>query len=297
MNHYEAEIVEMMEIVNPLSFHEYQAQCLYRGHVFPGLRFLAHPSILVSAFTPTDALSVLGLFKEGVPEASQKAAYLLGMVVGLTAEELSRAVMERFGQLMAAMIAERALAQDGIPTSPQDFERRGIVGRAVARRRNPAVNLKISLNAPVVLLGAPAATLVPFASRYLDATFLAPPRYEVASATGAAASSVTLTRRVDIVCLPDLRTYRAFLPDRMMDSSDLGSLVANTQDIMTRHMTEMARLAGAGENCPVMMERSDRRVMTGTGVYLPMGTILNFTAGGGSRDILPKALADKPGAA
>jgi hypothetical protein len=35
------------------------------------------------------------------------------------------------------------------------------------------------------------------------------------------------------------------------------------------------------------MEREDRRVLTGTGVYLPMGTVLNFTAGEARRDILP----------
>ncbi|MDR1042127.1 MAG: hydantoinase/oxoprolinase family protein [Deltaproteobacteria bacterium] len=290
MNHYEAEIAELLETRNPLTFHEYQQHCLYRGHLFPGLKFLSHPSILVSAFTPTDALSVLGLFKEGAPEASLKAAYLLGMVVGKTPEEFARAVMNRFGETIAVMLARQAIAVDGIPVSERDFAPGGLVATAVGRRRNPAVNLGLSLSAPVVMLGAPAAVLVPFAQKFLDATFMAPPRYEVASATGAAASSVSLSRRVDIVCLPDLRTFRAFLPDRLLDGTNLASLVADTQGIMTRHMSEMARLAGAGENCPVRMDRADRTVLTGSGAYLPMGTVLNFTAGADpSLDILPGA--------
>jgi hypothetical protein len=282
MNWYEAEIAELFKEKIPVTFAEYQQRCLYLGHLFPGLKFLTHPSILVSAFTPTDALSVLGLFKEGVPEASHKAAYLLGMVVRKTPEEFARAVMERFGEIMAGMLAERAMALDGIEVGPKDLRRQGLVGSAVSRRKNPAINLKVSLNAPVVLLGAPAGVLSAWLGKFLDATVLAPPRYEVASATGAAASSVSLSRRVDIVCLPDLRTYRAFLPDRLMDNTDLSSLIADTQGIMSLHMSEMARLAGAGDNCPVRMDREDRKVLTGTGVYLPMGTVLKFTAGGES---------------
>ncbi|MDR2612289.1 MAG: hydantoinase/oxoprolinase family protein [Deltaproteobacteria bacterium] len=286
MNHYEEEISELLRDRPLLSFAEYQHQCLYRGHLFPGLRFLSHPAILVSAFTPTDALSVLGLFKEGVPEASLKAAYLLGMILNRTPEEFARLVMERFGETMASMLAQRALALDGIETRPKDFGRKGLVGRAVTRRASPAINLRLSLSAPVVLLGAPAGVLAPWAAKFMAAEFLAPPRYEVASATGAAASSVSLSRRVDIVCLPDLRTYRAFLPDRLLDSTDLSSLVADAQGIMSRHMSEMARLAGAGANCPVRMSRSDRKVLTDAGVYLPMGTVLNFTAGGDRGDIM-----------
>ncbi|MDR1080979.1 MAG: hydantoinase/oxoprolinase family protein [Deltaproteobacteria bacterium] len=291
MNHYEQEICDLLRTRNPVTFAEYQHQCLFRGHLFPGLKFLSHPSILVSAFTPTDALSVLGLFKEGMPEASMKAAYLLGMTVGMNPEEFSRAVMERFGEMMASMIAERAISLDGIPVEKRDMAPGGLVGSAVARRpKNSAVSLKLSLRAPVVVLGAPAGVLAPWAGKFLDATFLAPPRYEVASATGAAASSVSLSRRVDIVCLPDLRTFRAFLPDRLLDGSNLASVVAESQDIMTRHMSAMARLAGAGENCPVRMDRADRTVLTGTGAYLPMGTVLHFTAGAdAAQEILPPA--------
>ncbi|MDR3154013.1 MAG: hydantoinase/oxoprolinase family protein [Deltaproteobacteria bacterium] len=286
MNHYETEIAELLQEKNPLTFAEYQKQCLYNGHLFPGLKFLSHPAILVSAFTPTDALSVLGLFKEGAPEASHKAALLLGMAIGKSPEEFARLVMERFGEIMASLLAERALDLDGVRHDPKDFGPKGLVGKAVTRRRNPAVNLKLSLSAPVVMLGAPAATLAVWGGKFLDAVFLAPPRYEVASAVGAAASSVSLSRRVDIVCLPDLKTYRAFLPDRLLDSTSLSGLVADAQGIMTRHLSDMWRLAGAGENCPVRMVRNDRQVLTGDGVYLPMGTVLNFTAGDDPRDAL-----------
>ncbi|MDR2349285.1 MAG: hydantoinase/oxoprolinase family protein [Deltaproteobacteria bacterium] len=278
LNDYEKEIIELLEAKNPLTFFDYHDDCLFRGHLFPGLKFLSHPSILVSAFTPTDALSVLGLFKEGVPEASLKAAQLLGMTRQMSPEEFSRAVMHKFGELLTMQIVDRALTEDGVPHSPKDFSEKGLLGRAIANRRG-ALNVNFSLDAPVILLGAPAGVLVPWLQKYLRARILAPPRYEVASATGAAASMVSLTRRVDIVSLPDFKTYRAFLPDRLLDGHSLNALVQDASAIMARHMTNLARLAGAGDDCPIRVTRDDRTVLTGDGVWLPMGTVLRFTAG------------------
>jgi N-methylhydantoinase A/oxoprolinase/acetone carboxylase beta subunit len=279
MNRYEQEIRELLISQNPLTFAEYQNNCLYRGHLFPGLKFLTHPSILVSAFTPTDAFSVLGLFKTGIPEASRKAAYLLGMTVGMGPEELSRKILDKFGERMAEMLFKRALAVDEVRYSDKDFHKGGIFPKALPPKRKEAITLGLTLNAPVILLGAPAGVLAPWAQKFTNARVLAPPRYEVASATGAAASTVSLTRRVDIVSLPDLKTYRAFLPDRLLDNHDLNSLVQDAASVMARYMSDLARLAGADEDCPISYTRSDRQVLTADGVYLPMGCTLKFAAG------------------
>ncbi|MDR2339628.1 MAG: hydantoinase/oxoprolinase family protein [Deltaproteobacteria bacterium] len=279
LNDYEKEIRELLESQNPLTFAEYQNHCLYRGHLFPGLKFLTHPSILVSAFTPTDAFVVLGLFKAGIPEASRKAAYLLGMTVGLSAEELSRAILDKFGERIAEMLIRRGLAIDEVDFGDRDFGRKGVFTKALQRKRKGALNVRLSLDAPVVLLGAPVGVLAPWANKFIDARVLTPPRFEVASATGAAASIVSLSRRVDIVSLPDLKTYRAFLPDRQLDSLDLNMLVQDTSVIMGRYMSDLARLAGADENCPISFTRSDRQVLTSDGIYFPMGCTLKFTAG------------------
>jgi N-methylhydantoinase A/oxoprolinase/acetone carboxylase beta subunit len=297
LNHYEEGIIELLQSVNPLPFFQYHEECLYRGHVFPGLKFLSHPSILVSAFTPTDALAILGLYKEGVPEASLKAAYLLGSLKGLSPEEFARAVLNKMGELLSSMLTQRALKEDGIKTSPKDFEKNGIIGRAILKKYG-SVSFDFSLNHPVILLGAPAGVLVPWLQKYLKARILSPPRYEVASATGAAASTVSLIRRVDIVSMPNLKSFRAFLPDRLMDDFNLNSLVARASQVMARHMTELAILAGAGENPPITMTRDDRSFLNGDGILLPLGSVLEFTLGYGPGDSilkLPPSPDKKPG--
>jgi hypothetical protein len=279
LNDYEKEIIELLAEKNPLSFAEYHHNCLYHGHMFPGLQFLSHPAILISAFTPTDALSVLGLFKEGLPEASLKAAVLLGMLMGKEPEEFARLVLNKFGETMVEEIVKSALSLDKIHYTNQDFGEKGFFSGTISQKSWQGLKVELSLKDPVVLLGAPVGVLLPWAQKFLKARFLAPPRFEVASATGAAASSVALSRKVDIIPLPDLKTYRAFLPDQLLDGYNLNSLVESTKTIMTAHMLELARLAGAGENCPINVTRDDRTILTGDGVYLPMGTTLNFTAG------------------
>ncbi|MDR2199340.1 MAG: hydantoinase/oxoprolinase family protein [Deltaproteobacteria bacterium] len=279
MNEYEREIRELLSSQNPLPFAEYQNHCLYREHIFPGLKYLTHPSILVSAFTPTDAFAVLGLFKSGLSEASRKAAYLLGMTVGKSAEELSRAVLNKFGALIAEIIVRKALELDGVKFSESEFSQSGALNRALSGIKGGKADLFFSVKDPVILLGAPAGVLAPWARKFLQAKILTPPRFEVASASGAAYSKVTLTRRVDIVTLSDLKTHRAFLPDRILDHHDLDKLVSKCASLMGRHMAHLAILAGAGEDCPVSYTRSDKRVLTGDGIYFPMGSVLEFTAG------------------
>jgi hypothetical protein len=179
------------------------------------------------------------------------------------------------------MLLRRALAVDGVEADEKAFGRRGFFRGALARGKSGALRTELALTDPVVLLGAPAGVLAPWAQKYISARILAPPRFEVASALGAACSVVTLSRRVDIVPLPDLKTFRAFLPDRLLDGHSLNTLVAETSEIMGGYMAELARIAGADENCPISYTRSDRQVLTGDGVYMPMGCTLKFTAGRG----------------
>jgi hypothetical protein len=208
-----------------------------------------------------------------------KAAYLIGMTVSMTKEELARAVLNKMGKDIAEMLVRRALAVDNVKTSDKDFKYRGIFDKAISNTKSGALNMDLSLSAPVVIMGASAAVLAPWAQKFINARILTPPRFEVASATGAAASTVSLSRRVDIVSLPDLKTYRAFLPDRLLDSPDLNSLVVDTSIIMGRYMLDLAKLAGADENAPVSYTRSDRQVLTNDGIYFPMGCTLKFTLG------------------
>ncbi|MDR2460333.1 MAG: hydantoinase/oxoprolinase family protein [Deltaproteobacteria bacterium] len=279
INEHEEEILRLLQSQTPLTFDSYQQHCLYNGYIFPGIKFLTHPSVMVSAFTPTDAMATLGLFNEGDPRASIKAAYLLGGIIDKGPKEFSEMVLDRCGQLMDELLVSAALRQDEIIQNPKDFGKKGLIYRSISKRNQKTLAMDLSLSDPVILLGAPVGTLLPWAQKFLKARFIAPPRFEVASAIGAATTTVSLMRRVDIVTLPNLKTYRAFLPDRFLDSNNLNDLVASTSQIMGKHMRNLARIAGAGDDCPITFTRNDRSIITGDGGNLPMGSILKFTAG------------------
>ena len=140
------------------------------------------------------------------------------------------------------------------------------------------MTLSASLRHPVVLLGAPAPVLAPFVERSLEASVLAPPSCQVASAVGAAATTVNLRRKVDIVALPDFSGYRAFLPEGLMDDTGLERLVARTTELMGGHMLSLARLAGSETGLRVDVSRVDREARLGDGTRLIMGASLTFTA-------------------
>jgi N-methylhydantoinase A/oxoprolinase/acetone carboxylase beta subunit len=277
MGEDETEILKLLKTQNPLPMAAYQSHCLAGGRLFAGLRVLTHPAILVSAFTPTDAMNVLGLFGAGSRAASLAAARILAARAGLGVEEYCRKVLEAMGRALAEEIVALALAKDGVECQPEDFGPDRPLGRLL-EGRGGRLSLTAALSDPVVLLGAPAGVLAPFLQRRLNARVLAPPSCQVASAVGAAASTVALSRKVDIVTLPDFSGYRAFLPEGLLDGSRMEDLIARTTDLMSGYMRSLAKLAGSDEGCRVGVAREDREARLGDGTRLVMGASLTFTA-------------------
>ncbi|MDR1546205.1 MAG: hydantoinase/oxoprolinase family protein [Deltaproteobacteria bacterium] len=276
MGEDETAIVKLLKASTPLQSAEYQRLRLAEGRFFPGLKVLTHPAVLISGFTPTDAMNVLGLFRTGAPSASRLAATILGRRCGWSAQELCRRLLDEFGRLLAEEIFALALSRDGTRFGSEDFRPDGLLGRALSPAPGLAMSVELRLHDPVILLGAPAAVLAPWTARRLKAKVLAPPNCQVASAVGAAASKIALTRKVDVVSLPDFSGYRAFLPDRLMDDPSLESLIGRATTFMEKYMAELAALAGADEKSPASCERVDREARLGDGARLIMGASLTF---------------------
>jgi hypothetical protein len=134
----------------------------------------------------------------------------------------------------------------------------------------------MSLRDPVILLGAPAQVMAPFVAAYSRGTVVAPPGCQVASAVGAAASAISLVRKVDVISLPYFAGYRAFLPDSILDGMKLEEVVSQASQSMTAHMNELARLAGSGSECLVSIDRENREARLNDGTRMLMGTVLTF---------------------
>jgi hypothetical protein len=118
--------------------------------------------------------------------------------------------------------------------------------------------------------------LAPFVVRHTGGVVVAPPGCQVASAVGAAASTVSLIRKVDVVSLPDFSGFRAFLPDSLLDGPRLEEVISETISLMTANMNELAVLAGSKGDCLVAIDRQDREARLSDGTRMVMGASLTF---------------------
>ncbi|MDR1658273.1 MAG: hypothetical protein LBT47_12095 [Deltaproteobacteria bacterium] len=274
----ETEILNILHSHVPLPMADYQKHCLDQGRLFAGLKSLSHPAILVSGFTPTDAMNVLGLFSAGQRTASKIAAQRLGAKLKLSAEQFCRLVLNRVGLILAEEILTLSLAKDGIKTEAADFKPDRLLGRILNQTSGPTINFDFRLAHPVILLGAPAAVLAPFVEKYSCARVLAPPCCQVASAVGAAGSSISLSRKVDVVTLPDFTGYRAFLPDGLLDDTKMETVINRATHYMNDYMASLAKLAGSQGDCQISCTRVDHEARLRDGARLIMGASLTFTA-------------------
>ena len=261
----------------PFSLEQYTQEAFEGNHHFIGIKSLNHPSVMVSAFTPTDAMSILGLYSGGSREAAGLGAFLLGRHLKLSPEEVARRVLDEFGRTMALEIMALAFEKDGAEFDSASTGKSGVFGAALGRRSRGHIEVGLRLPDTVLLLGAPVAVLSSFLGKYLDARILVPPAFEVASAAGAASSPVHLSRTVEVHALPNFAGYRLFLPDQVLDGESVDQLVKEAQRHMESHMRALAGLAGAGE-VAISFDRKDRRAMLNDGSRLDLGASLVFTA-------------------
>ncbi|MDR1295996.1 MAG: hydantoinase/oxoprolinase family protein [Deltaproteobacteria bacterium] len=278
MSEDETDILDMIDKRGgrPLKISEYQFVCLKEGRLFPGLGALTHPALLASALTPTDCMNVLGLYNCGRMEASYAGVKGLADRLKIGVEELARRVLDKMGQILAGDILTLALTREGLRFQETDLGPDRVLGRMLSTRKGGVVDLSLSLRDPIVLLGAPAQVMAPFVANHTKAAVVSPPGCQVASAVGAAASSVSLVRKVDVSSLPDFSGFRAFLPDGLLDGLKLEDLISDTVEVMTAHMNELARLAGAERESLVAIERTDREVRLNDGTRMVMGATLSF---------------------
>lgn len=276
LNNDEAGILKALETETPLALAAHAERCFNSGRRFRGMSALKHPSIMISAFTPTDAMAVLGLYNDGSREAAVLGAEMLGRPHHLEAEEVAARVMDEFGRLLAQEIVSYGFGREGLDCPEEWFAAEGVFGGALGRR--PAGRVRISLEAEdtVMLLGAPAAVLAPFLSRLLKGRIIVPPVCGVAGAAGAAACPIYLSRKVEIHTLPNLEGYRLFLPEEIIDGESVDELAEAAEVKMGEYMRRLAVLAGA-DKMSVSGVRENRQVKMPDGSILDLGASLNFT--------------------
>lgn len=132
--------------------------------------------IVETGFTPTDALHVLGKLKIGDAQSARCAAERLAAIEGCTAEEFSSRVIT---------LAERKIEE----TVLRHITRREIGGNLAGylanREANNLLQVSVSLNIPMIGIGAAAPHLLTNVAERLNTTISFPDYYEVGNALGA----------------------------------------------------------------------------------------------------------------
>ena len=269
-------LIDSMGQESPLPLASYLTAASKAGLNFLGVESLHYPSVMVSAFTPTDAMSILGLYKEGVREAAVLGAEIIGRRLRLTAIEVAKMVLDECGRQMAQEIISYGFECDGLHFAAEEFLEKGAFGGTMGRR--PLGNMDISVRSvnTIILIGAPVNVFMPFLGKYLAGRILVPPCFDAASATGAAASPVYLTRQVEIHTMPAFAGYRLFLPDEIIDGESVDELATVATGRMTEYMHNLALLAGAEGQRKVSITRTDRELPLGDS-SLCLGSTLTFT--------------------
>lgn len=209
----------------------------------------------LAAFTPSDAMHVLGRQQGWSLEAARLGATVLATEERnitaarerATAESICERTLEHVLRAAGRVILESALAQDpGIEAPPGKWgplER--LLGDVVAGRPfSSLVDGQLRLALPIVAIGAPVGAYYPEVARRLGAQLVIPQHAAVCNAVGAVAGVVSET--VDIlVNQPSFKLFRVHDPGGMRDYNDEHMALEDARQVSRRLALAAAERAGA----------------------------------------------------
>lgn len=246
-----------------------------------------------SAFTPTDALHVLGRLELWNAPAAYLGAELAAACSGMGAEAFCEEVVASVADRVATSLLSKGLEDEtGQPCAWDDD---GLAARLLRRALRPGtgsqgsatenVGCALSLTKPVVAIGAPVEAYLPQVARALHSELVIPSHAQVANAVGAVAGGVIQRYQVLISPLPGQNgNVRLFLPEGNHDFDSLDEAVAYARRRMVPYAEAMALRAGASE-LEIQVERQDRWARTQGGLgseteRIFIGSDLTFLAVG-----------------
>jgi N-methylhydantoinase A/oxoprolinase/acetone carboxylase beta subunit len=160
-------------------------------------KLVARGLVLVSGFTPTDAQHVLGRQLNGSLEAAQKGAALFarkrdgrGKAIAATGAEIAERVITQLERRSAELVLETAFAESGLE-GPETVAHATI--QSALDGNHGVARLSVSLDRPVIGLGASAGLIYPAVGSLLSSKAVIPPHANVANAVGAVVGEVRVS--------------------------------------------------------------------------------------------------------
>jgi N-methylhydantoinase A/oxoprolinase/acetone carboxylase beta subunit len=238
--------------------------------------------VLRAGFTPTDALHCLGHFQQWDSEASRLGAELLAAQSKLTPEAFCDQVVSNLSDRASTELVSKVLSDEGVrPDWGQELTATALLQRALEADPDSDLGCQLTLNRPVVAIGAPVEAYFPRIAQQLHTEVIIPPHAPVANAIGAVVGGVMQQMRVEIHPLDEDTCFRAHLPEGVHDFSSLNEAIQYAQRVVPAQLEEQARQAGA-DQVEVTMTREDKRapIKGGWEQEIFLGTELAFTAVG-----------------
>jgi N-methylhydantoinase A/oxoprolinase/acetone carboxylase beta subunit len=236
-DHSDVELARRLES-GPLSHLELKTSDL-NPEVSLRLMNLEHQgAVMRASLTPTDIFNAAGACAVGDVSLSRSAVEAAGKLVGVSPDELIENVRDRAREIIARQVLIFLLELE-------DSDR-ALLDRWMDGGDSRGVRLDLSLKAPILAAGAPAALFLAPVASFLSSECVIPPFMDVANAVGAVAGVVSHREDVIVRRQPD-ETYRAFASDGRYDFPDLASATDTMEEKAVQLATSAARSAGAGE--------------------------------------------------
>jgi N-methylhydantoinase A/oxoprolinase/acetone carboxylase beta subunit len=218
----------------------------------------ARQLLLLSRFTPTDALHVLGHFSRWDAAASRLGAMLLARRFRLSPETFCEQVTSEVSNRVTQELVSKVLGDEAaLPRWEREPSAAELLARAVGNVPVSDLGCCLTLQHPVVAVGAPVEAYLPRTAQQLGTELVIPPYAEVANAVGAVAGGVVQRMRALIRPMDAGLAYRVHLPDGYHDVASIEAGVSLARDVLPDRLAEMARQAGA-EQVEMHMDRDDR---------------------------------------
>ncbi len=223
------------------------------------LRRLADAGLAsLAAFTPSDAMHVLGRQEGWCREAAECGARILateernarGAAMAATPQAICERTYEHVVRESGRVLLEAALAHDpGLEVRGRGWGLLGerLIEEVIAGRRfSSLVQAQLGLARPLIAIGAPVGAYYPEVARRLGAQLSIPEHAAVCNAVGAVAGVVSQTVEI-LVNQPTFKVFRVHDPAGSEDYADPGPALEHARRVSRDLALAAARRAGAAD--------------------------------------------------
>ena len=211
-------------------------------------RLVSRGLVLVSGFTPTDAQHVMGRQSNGDLEAAQKGAELFarkrdgrGRPISATGAEIAGRVVTQLERRSAELVLETAFAESGLE-GPDTVAHATI--QSALDGNDGVARLSVSLDRPVIGLGASAGLVYPAVGALLSTVAVIPEHAGVANAVGAVVGEVRVTVTASIEA-PSEDRFRVTVGETVQDFVAESAAIAFAREEAEKLALAKAEEAGA----------------------------------------------------